>query len=402
MRTRAMLERAAARSGVRILSVYMAESAFGPQLSCEWDADDGWQAARFLRALTVEDSRDLDVMANAHRIREACGPRATDGDVMRAIFAYHQKHLRFEPEEVETFQGPIYTLLSGVGDCDDHANSVTAHAWALDLPAELVFLEEQGQPAHVFSAFFDAGMWQPAETTIAAVYGEPPLLAAKRLGIDARPDLSGEPVDCDRKPLTIGRVRKAHLTIGAVTESVTPRMFAKALLSKAGLPQTSENVAAVIAWQALEGGDMGNAARFNPLNTTRKMNGSRNAIRLAENVYVQAYTSWGQGLDATLATLEQNNMSAIRSALRASGDPDVTLEIIDRSPWGTHNYRGNWEDLQSYGDRTFPDRGALSSPAGAIASIAALGTAGWIGWRLATGRGLPEIPERLKFWRYAS
>lgn len=199
MRTEAQLRRAAAHAGVTIHEVFTVETPYGPTLSSEWSCDDGWQAARFLRELALEDANDPDVWKIAERIRQL----ARGGDLRRTLHQYVFENVRFEPEDIETFQSPLHTLLSGVGDCDDHAGLIIAVAWALGLQAELVFLEEGGQPAHVFVCFFDGGMWTPAETTIAALYGEPPLLAAERLGESTRPDLSGIPVTVDRKQLTI-------------------------------------------------------------------------------------------------------------------------------------------------------------------------------------------------------
>lgn len=202
MRTEAQLRRCAEVAGVTIHEVYTADTPHGPTLSSEWSCDNGWQAARFLRELSISDANDPDVWELAEHIRKL----ANGGCLRRAIHRYVSENVRFEPEDVETFQNPIYTLLSGVGDCDDHANLIISVAWALGLEAELVFLEEGGQPAHVFVCFFDGGMWTPAETTIAALYGEPPLLAAARLGEHTRPDLSGVPVTVDRKELRIAGI----------------------------------------------------------------------------------------------------------------------------------------------------------------------------------------------------
>jgi lysophospholipase L1-like esterase len=249
VRTEATLRRAAARSGVTIHEVFTVQTEHGPILSSEWSCDDGWQAARFLRELSLEDADDPDVWALAEHIRKLAGSR----DLRRTLHEYVLGNVRFAPEDVETFQNPLYTLLSGVGDCDDHANLIIAVAWALGLEAELVFLEEGGQPAHVFVCFYDGGMWTPAETTIAALYGEPPLLAAERLGVESRPDLSGLPVTADQKRLTIagiGGQKQAVIVGDSHVEPGSP--FAQALSQKLQAQGYSVTIAGVGATNAFQ------------------------------------------------------------------------------------------------------------------------------------------------------
>jgi hypothetical protein len=98
------------------------------------------------------------------------------------------------PEEIETFQGAAFTWNQRAGDCDDHVRLTYALAKAAGLPVRLAFLQRSGQPAHVFAEMGHAGAWHATETTIAALYGEPPVEAARRLGIRTRPDLSGDVV----------------------------------------------------------------------------------------------------------------------------------------------------------------------------------------------------------------
>ena len=49
----------------------------------------------------------------------------------------------------------------------------------------------------------------------------------------------------------------------------TPFTWARALLTQLGMPTTTDNVAAITAWEMAEGGHWHNGAHFNPLNTTR-------------------------------------------------------------------------------------------------------------------------------------
>jgi hypothetical protein len=141
---------------------------------------------------------------------------------------------------------------------------------------------------------------------------------------------------------------------------VTPADFAKALLSRLGLPVTDNNVAALVAFQAQEGGHMHNAAAFNPMNTTWKMPGSSLGSGLSKSIGVQAYSNWDQGIEATAKTLSNGLYSDIISALRRSAPPDETLRAVGASKWGcTICGKTPASLLQSYGSQLFPGGGGL-------------------------------------------
>jgi cell wall-associated NlpC family hydrolase len=88
--------------------------------------------------------------------------------------------------------------------------------------------------------------------------------------------------------------------------------FAVALLNALGAPATQANVNSITHWEALEGGNWNNSAKFNPLNTTYPEPGSTSM----NSVGVQAYTSWTEGLKATVSTLENGRYGSIISALK--------------------------------------------------------------------------------------
>lgn len=89
---------------------------------------------------------------------------------------------------------------------------------------------------------------------------------------------------------------------GRPADQVTQASFARALLQGLGAPLTKANVDAVVQWENREGGNWSNTAAYNPLNTERDMPGSSS---MGGGSAVQAYTSWSQGLQATIATLRQ-------------------------------------------------------------------------------------------------
>lgn len=115
--------------------------------------------------------------------------------------------------------------------------------------------------------------------------------------------------------------------------SVTGEKFAKKVLSDLHLPTSRNNVNALLAWMAFEGGHWGNPVfAHNPLNTTQTMPGSHSPGGVAG---VQAYPDWQTGAAATVKTLSYGFYSQIRAALAESADPSVTLAAVKASPWGT-------------------------------------------------------------------
>jgi hypothetical protein len=126
----------------------------------------------------------------------------------------------------------------------------------------------------------------------------------------------------------------APVSIEAPAGSVTPASWAQTLLAALGDGITPENLRAITSWERAEGGHWANAARFNPLNTTQTMPGSR----AMNSVGVQAYTSWGQGLTATVTTLRNGRYGSILGALRAGDCAACVAAAVGASPWGTGRF----------------------------------------------------------------
>ena len=114
----------------------------------------------------------------------------------------------------------------------------------------------------------------------------------------------------------------------------TQLTWARALLVAMRLPVTADNVAAVTAWEMAEGGHWYNTAYYNPLNTTQSMPGAS----VFNSVGVKAYTSWKQGLEATVKTLKNGYYGGIIEALRRGGDASAVAAAVGASPWGTGNF----------------------------------------------------------------
>lgn len=103
------------------------------------------------------------------------------------------------------------------------------------------------------------------------------------------------------------------------------------ILRGIGAPINQHTVGAMVGWFNAEGGNWNNTASYNPLNTTLTTPGAR-AINGAG---VKAYNNWNEGINATVQTLKQGNMTGIRQAFMSS-DPQAVIHAIGASPWGTN------------------------------------------------------------------
>jgi hypothetical protein len=112
----------------------------------------------------------------------------------------------------------------------------------------------------------------------------------------------------------------------------TPQDFAVDLLRALGDPVSSASTQAIVAWCKAEGGAWNNPAHFNPLNTSMRMPGSY-GINGSD---VQSYTSWSQGLVATVATLNSGAYRGILAALSEGYSVGAVEGAVASSPWGTH------------------------------------------------------------------
>jgi len=115
---------------------------------------------------------------------------------------------------------------------------------------------------------------------------------------------------------------------------ITQVTWAQAFLKSLGMPITADNVAAVVAWEMAEGGHWYNTAYFNPLNTTQSMPGAT----VFNSVGVKAYTSWAQGLKASVITLRNGYYGSILDALSRGNDAQAVANAVAASPWGTGSF----------------------------------------------------------------
>lgn len=126
----------------------------------------------------------------------------------------------------------------------------------------------------------------------------------------------------------------AGIPITIAAGEMTPESWARAVLEAEHLPQTACNLGALEAWEAAEGGAWQNSAAYNPLNSTMPEPGSS----VINSDGVRAYVSWRQGLEATVATLNNGRYGAILSSLRSGRNAQAVADAVAASPWGTERF----------------------------------------------------------------
>ena len=200
-RTPADLERAAAAAGAVLLSHELVQRKDGSWTLCgRFGFEDPWAAARLLSILAEEDADDPAVQAWGRSILEetaaAYGTTPDDPTIVdafaAAVHANVKRWIRFAPEEGERFQSADTTMIEGVGDCDCQARLAHALVRSQGGASEIRYFDAGGEPVHACCAFATSYGPAWAETTIAALFGEHPQDAYRRLGLDqqsARPDI---------------------------------------------------------------------------------------------------------------------------------------------------------------------------------------------------------------------
>jgi hypothetical protein len=152
------------------------------------------------------------------------------------------------------------------------------------------------------------------------------------------------------------------------TNIKSPTDWANAFLGRLGEPDTKTNVANVVGWEAAEGGagpQFGipdNDDNYNPINTTLAEPGSEPT----NSAGVQSFTSWEEGLDATVSTIQSGSYGYpdILDALSKSAPWSDFADAVSSSSWGTH-LSGTTPDGSSSGaEPSVYDATGASGPSG--------------------------------------
>lgn len=118
------------------------------------------------------------------------------------------------------------------------------------------------------------------------------------------------------------------------TGTGSQKEWASKLLSALNAPASDANVSAILTWSRFEGGHWKNSAAYNPLNTTLDRPGASSM----NSVGVKRYTSWEQGIGATVSTLlgnrsKERGYADIVEALRSDAGTSAVLSAVNQSAW---------------------------------------------------------------------
>jgi hypothetical protein len=161
----------------------------GRVLCARFEGKDNEAAFRLLCEFSLDDVGDPVARTLGLDIRQRFGPDQVR--MAKALQQWVKDNITYLPEPTETFQAPWYTVKTGVGDCDDHANLVHAIARNAGLKARVVPVRnKQGKITHACTQISVDGVWSWTETTLDADFDEPPRAAAARLKA-GRGDISG-------------------------------------------------------------------------------------------------------------------------------------------------------------------------------------------------------------------
>jgi hypothetical protein len=135
------------------------------------------------------------------------------------------------------------------------------------------------------------------------------------------------------QPKPIPPTPDSHTAAGFGGDNLHSGNWAHDLLSMLNLPATYENIRALNAWQAAEGGgsDGPSHSDFNWLNTTRNMPGARDINKVG----VKAYASYHDGLVATAQALTNGLYGDVLSAFARGNSAQAVGQAVANSKWGT-------------------------------------------------------------------
>ena len=128
---------------------------------------------QLMQRLALEGSRNVTVREAAINAVRQAGARPHDHEAEAfALFAFVRDRVRFTRDilNVETLQGPRYTLHVMAGDCDDRATLLAAMMRAIGLPADLSFRVSASNPnsrafSHVYVVARIGGKVIPLDPT---------------------------------------------------------------------------------------------------------------------------------------------------------------------------------------------------------------------------------------------
>jgi transglutaminase-like putative cysteine protease len=228
MHTEAQLKRAARNAGCRVLSIREVETPVGRVIVARFEGENNEAAFRLLLEFAADDVGDPVARTIGLELRQRFGPDQVR--MAKALQEWVKQHVVYLAEPTETFQAPWYTVRTGVGDCDDHANLVHAIARNAGMKARIVPVRNrEGLISHACTQIFVDGVWSWTETTLDADFDEAPRAAASRLRAEGRSDIAGAEGDAMTVVLTGANIPlRQGLRYRARARVDTPKMLTPA------------------------------------------------------------------------------------------------------------------------------------------------------------------------------
>lgn len=128
------------------------------------------------------------------------------------------------------------------------------------------------------------------------------------------------------------------------------KTFFLAVLKGLNIPNNGNNLAFLLKWSDYEKRPLGIPHGFNPLNTTKKLIGSKNMKgSINAGFPIQDYPTEAAGIQATVLTLKNypNILQGLKSGKNISSLYNTPKISQDLKKWGTHSFAKNFIDYNS-------------------------------------------------------
>lgn len=194
-----------------------------------------------------------------------------------------------------------------------------------------------GKSAGRLGAFNSGGVSAGSLSTNSSllVRGTPSIFAGVGAGADklGQRKVSGAGSGDD----TAGTGEQSNPTVDG--SNMSREEWARTILGALGAPLNETTTNAMLTWMRHEGGHWNNSATYNPLNTTKVMDGNDKSIN---SHGVKAYSDWQEGINATLATIRKDayGYPKILSQFQKGSDEKGIYSAINKSEWGTKTLPG--------------------------------------------------------------
>lgn len=264
----------------------------------------------------------LELRSENHDLNTQIGGQIIEGKLEETMAGASELTLELIDREYNALQSGIFgTRVTALVDGAEYSLTEVniVDDWRLELKFEHALIAEMRR--------FDAPLKVQRGTLTRAEFIKSMLSELRRTYLLVCPELEkAQPIEAAKEAAS------------AEAKGETPQRWAEELLKLLGAPESTQNIRAIVGWETAEGGNWHNSAKFNPLNTTQIPSSGPSSTFQSVGVgaaAIRIYTSWQQGLAATVATLQNGKYKGILAALAAGTSSEAVAQAIGASPWGT-------------------------------------------------------------------